>query len=99
MKLFFCTKIGDKINFKPHFKHMVFQFQSFNLNFSFDQNGGFGAHFCDFMDNSIKSTHFYNFNFIVNCQILTNNIIKKQKNHDYYHFSKNNTILIKSIQH
>jgi hypothetical protein len=58
---------------------MVFQFQFFNLNFSFDQNGGFGAHFCDFMDNSIKSTRFYNYNFIANCQILTNSLIEKTK--------------------
>lgn len=85
------------MNFKPHFKHMVFQFQFFNLNFSFDQNGGFGAYFCDFMDNSIKSTCFYNFNFIANCQILTNNIIIIKEEH--YHFFNNNTIVLKSIQH
>jgi hypothetical protein len=59
---------------------MVFQFQFFNLNFSFDQNGGFDAYFCDFMDNSTKSTCFYNFHFIANCQMLTNNIIKNKKN-------------------
>jgi len=88
------------MNFKPHFKHTVFQFQFFNLNFSFDQNGGFGAYFCDFMDNSIKSTCFYNFNFITNCQILTNSIIeKKTKKIDYYHILNNNTRVLKSIQH
>jgi hypothetical protein len=64
---------------------MVFQFQFLNLNL--DQNGGFGAFFCDFMDNSIKSTCFYNYNFIANYGILTNNTIeKKQKKHDYYLF-------------
>jgi hypothetical protein len=65
------------MNFKPHFKHMVFQFQFFNFNFSFDQNGGFGATFVILWVTLFLYMLLY-FNFVANCQILTNNIIEKK---------------------